>query len=381
MVNGALVVRRQIALLALGLLAAGRAQGTVAPLQPSWANPAPLPANGAIVLHGASPRDFAVTVTGSAGPVAGRVRDLGGSVAWRALEDLTPGRHRVHVGAIGEITALPLDFEVEAVSRYEPAPHELELGAEFSTVWQLGGTPVCCEPNPETRSVGRGCFLPSVFELRVLALRTTSPLPAEHANQYLYRFVEFPEAPASGASGIDVRPNDWLRQFRTYAEVQARPAHTAIDAPANEYCVALEAQSLIDDTTFTTRRCVGDPGSPLGSKSRGDYSGAFDVESCPIPPAGYEVFWCAETSDDCADATIARLADDVRALRRDQCENHAELCAPAPEASASAGSSSNCRVSPGFRARSTAAAWLSLVVLIAGFARRMRHGRVRCATS
>jgi hypothetical protein len=338
-------------------------------------NPAPLPANGVIVVGSASLANFEISVSDSSGSVAGTSVDLRGSIAWRALEELKPGSYHVRVDVVGDLTALPLDFDVEAVSRYEPVAHELDLQLVLSTAWLPGGTPVCCEPNPETRKLGEGCFFPDVLEHRALTSRTASPLPPEHAHQYRYRVVEFPQAPAMSSTGIGLSPLGRLDQWSVYDEIRA--FSSPIEVSVSEYCVTVEAQSLINGATFATQRCIADPGTPLGSRPRVNFylDAAFTIDNCPLPPEGYEVFWCAEVADECAEATIAGLADEVAELRNEQCQSYTAHCVRRPEASGpSRETGSSCRAARSPSA-GAAAGWLSLMTLLAWLVRHRARSR------
>jgi hypothetical protein len=238
-----------------------------------------IPANGVLLFRGASSDDLLVsdegdvTVSGAFGPLT--LDGIADFSIFRADEDLALGAYIWQTEpriASGAFTALPL---------YEPAEHELEVELSLGEIWVQEGS-LCCDPDPTT---GIGTCVPKEKAQRYsVELTVRSPLPPEHARQYLYRASAFPAFDAAPPADHVLRLNPSVR-WADLARFTSGTTQTAALAPAAEYCIELEAMSLIDESVFTTRRCIADPGTELATLPLSDdeYLRDFQFQGCPDP--------------------------------------------------------------------------------------------------
>jgi hypothetical protein len=291
--------------IALLLTAPRAAQGIVVPPVEA-VHDVPLPANGVLLFTGPGfGGGEVVQVTGVDGPVPGTASPIEGYLGWRADSPPEPGAYTVTMAE--DVYFAAPDQPLAVIEPYQPQAHQLNLVLALSNVASNAGEVVCCEPDAETKTIGRGCFYTQVTQVPELHVFAPSPLIPAHAAQYLYRIVDSPGDALSSA--YSPRP-----PLNAFARVE----------PAEEYCVTVEAFSLIDEQTFTTTSCTPHALAEPTLEARTDYSGAFGIGDCPQPPDGWDETWCEVVSPFCSRASFE---EDI-----ELCQTVYELCdVPEPE--------------------------------------------------
>lgn len=245
---------------------------------------APLPANGVLLFDSWNPDSASVTVTGPDGTVEGTLVEVHGYVAWRASTPPEPGAYEYLFSETAFVGGTPRPLEI--VESYQPEPHELGLALLLTSKDAAAGEIVCCEPDAESRSLDHGCFYTQVTQQPWLTWLYASPLPPAHATQYLYRFSSIPTLARGGAI------------FDSYVALTSSSGNLAV-VPADEYCVTLEALSLIDEQVFSRTVCIPHSLPEPELRPRTDYGGAFSISTCPEPPDGFEQTWCDTLGPGC----------------------------------------------------------------------------------
>jgi hypothetical protein len=310
-----------------------------------------MPSNGVVLIAGGVGADFEIVLSRGAETFTGLVADVPRSyVSFRPDQELSPGTYHVVVTRLswGDEIA----FDVEVVQPYTPAPHELMFSFDVLRTTMPGGNLACCEPEPETRTLDDGCFFTELVEKPLLRWSAVSPLPIEHAQQFLYRISASPaESPS------------WPWGDSSYDDFRIGPASSPwiIAEQRAEYCMTAEAQSMIDGQVFTTEVCAKDPGTALVTKPRESFMFAFNIGNCPLPPTGLETLWCAELRDDC---NVQSLSDEAAQSRLQECEGFQRLCEPQPPTVVRQGSGGGCNTNG--NAATAPALWaLALLLLTA----------------
>lgn len=268
----------------VGCLSTTTALATVPPVEVVLLNDGPIPANG--VLHFSDPPALG-TITVTSGTLAfdGSLDD---GAVWRPSSPLTPGLlYEYQATPRSSAYAIGSRGTFTVVDAYTPAAHTLLLEPRLAVDARVGGTVVCCEPDPSTRSLGHGCYHAEFVEYAALVVTVQSPLPKNLAGQYTYRLVEYAGLPIGNGSGGSIV----YRGEQTYRELASLSYIVRVPPDLGEYCVTFAATSLITGDVFTTRRCVPNTVPSLGSRPRREL-GEMNVRDCPLPPVGFEELWC-----------------------------------------------------------------------------------------
>lgn len=307
--------------MALGaLLGALPAHAIVIPPAPvSLTGPA-VPANG-VLLFAQDSESLSVTVTLDGSAVEGALEAAAPRyTVWRPTDPFEIGEQYDVETFASTSTIAP----IEIIAAYEPAAHELEFPLTLTETWVDGGELACCEPTSNV--LEDACFETESVEGRTLRWQVESPLPPEHVNQYLYRYTELPDFTCPRRH-ICFEPSQEYADYEAFRTVLVAPSTVV---PAAEYCITIEARSLIDDQVFTTRRCVEDPDTELGRRPRDEPSGYLHPNICAVPPPGFEEAYCVVAEPTCSHEARALSTPELRAARDEQCASYDALCVDAP---------------------------------------------------
>jgi MYXO-CTERM domain-containing protein len=279
---------------------------------PSRIHSVPLPANGVALFYaGSLGSSFEVQVTDEDEQVVpGSLSAVGGYWGWRATTPLPLGSYTWTTLEDAYITNNSGILSV--IESYQPEEHELGLALALGSVDVFDGEVVCCEPDPESRTLGNGCFQTEITQAPQLQWVVSSPLPMAHSAQYLYRYTEAPET----------KP-EWALDSNYFPHLSSGVLTVL---PADEYCLTIEALSLIDEQTFVTTACVPHTLPEPQPIARPSYAGAFTLYSCPLPPAGYEDEWCDVVGAGCTEPGLQLDQDAWLAV----CEPVFERCGLTP---------------------------------------------------
>lgn len=349
------------AVVCLTCIRATDARATTVPPQVILLNEGPFPANGALHFSDGA---VSVTVTSGTQTFAGAIE---GDV-WRPTAPLTPGLLYEYAVNPGSGSGSRGTFTV--TDAYAPSSHELVLDPVLVVALEPGGEEVCCEPEPATRSLGRGCYHSELVEYAGLRWNVASPLPDNLAGQYTYRLVDY--------SGFTIRDAPFTGE-QPFASLLGPSYAIRVPPDLDEYCVVFEVKSLITREVFTTRRCVANTLSWRGSRPRVEIP-EMRVADCPLPPLGFRDQWCEALWGECQ-LHFGATSGEARERQIERCSGYRSTCLPTGAAPASSMVSSARDTGCSVAARPSGCAWVAGVVAVAFLVRRRNTKLVAAARS